>query len=85
MVHVEAVTKGLQDALKKVGARMDRQDSRQTRHEQVTSYRHQTIQVDGAAAIGRDEQLGQGLLDKEAQDQAEIQNNERILNAMMAW
>jgi len=36
MVQVEAATKGLQDALKRVGGRTDGQDSRQTRHEQVT-------------------------------------------------
>jgi len=84
MVQVEAATKGLQDALKRVGGSMDRQDSRQTRHEQVTSHLHQTIQAEVAAAMGRDEQLGQALLDTKAQDQRELQNHERILNAMMA-
>ena len=43
MVQVEAATKGLQDALKRVGGRMDGKDSRQTRHEQVTSHLHQTV------------------------------------------
>jgi len=43
MVEVEAPTKGLQDALKRVGGRMDRLDSPQTRNEQVTSHLHQTI------------------------------------------
>jgi len=42
MVQVEAATKGLQGALQKVGGRMDGQDNRQTRHEQVTSQLHQT-------------------------------------------
>jgi len=54
MVQVEAATKGLQDALKRVGGRMDGQDSHQTRHEQVTSHLYQTIQAEGAVAIGRD-------------------------------
>jgi len=58
MVQVEAATKGLQDRLKRVGGRMDGQDKRQTRHEQVTSQLHQTIEAEGAAAMGRDEQLG---------------------------
>jgi len=84
MVQVEAPTKGLQEALNMVGGRMDGQDSRQTRHEQVTSHPHQTIQAEGAAAKGRDEQLGQELLDTKAQHQRELQNPERILNAMMA-
>jgi len=84
MVQVEAATKGLQDALKRVGGRMDGQDSRQTRHEQVTSHLHQTIQAEGAVAMGRDEQLGQELLDTKAQHQRELQNHEGILNAMMA-
>jgi len=84
MVQVEAATKGLQEALKRVGVRMDGQDSRQTRHEQVTSHLHQTIQAEGAAAIGRDEQLGQEQLDTKAQHQRELQNHERRLNAMMA-
>ena len=84
MVQVEAATKGLQDVLKRVGGRMDGQDSRLTRHEQVTSHLHQTIQAEGAAAMGRDEQSGQELLDTKAQHQVELQNHERILNAMMA-
>jgi len=84
MVQVEAATKGLQEALKRVGGRMDGQDSRQTRHEQVTSHLHQTIQAEGAAAMGRDEQLGQELLDTKAQHQRKLRNHERILNAMMA-
>jgi len=84
MVQVEAATKGLQDALKMVGWRMDGQDSRQTRHEQVTSHLHQTIQAEGAAAMGRDEQLGQELLDTKAQHQRELQNHKRILNSMIA-
>jgi len=84
LVQVEAATKGLQDALKKVSGRMDGQDNRQIQHEQVTSQLHQTIQAEGAAAMGRDEQLGQELLDAKAQHQQELQNNERILNAMMA-
>jgi len=84
MVQVEAATKGLQDAPKRVAGRMDGQDSRQTRHEQVTSGLHQTIQAEGAAAMGKDEQLGQVLLDTKAQHQRELQNYERILNAMMA-
>jgi len=33
MIQVEAATKGLQDALKRVGGRMDGQDNCQTRHE----------------------------------------------------
>jgi len=36
------------------------------------------------AAIGGNEQLGQELLDTKAQHQRELQNHERILNAMMA-
>jgi len=84
MVQVEAATKGLQDALMRVGGRMDGKDSRQTRHEQVTSHLHQTIQAEGAAAMGRDEQLGQELLDTIAQHPRELHNHERILNAMMA-
>jgi len=84
MVQVEAATKGLQDALKRIGGRMDGQDNRQTRHEQVTSHLHQTIQAEGVAAMGRDEQIGQELLDMKAQHQRELQNHERILNAMMA-
>jgi len=34
--------------------------------------------------MGLDEQLGQELLDTKAQHQQELQNHERILNAMMA-
>jgi len=84
MVQVEAATKGLQEALKRLGGRMDGQHNRQTRHEQVTSQLHQTIQAEGAAAMGRDEQLGRELLDMKAQHQRELQNHERILNAMKA-
>jgi len=43
MVHVEGATKGLQDALKRVGGRMDGQHSRQTRYEQVTSHLYHII------------------------------------------
>jgi len=84
MVHVETATKGLQDELKRGWGRMDRQDNRQTRHEQVTTQLHQTIQAEGAAAMGRDEGLGRELLDTKVQHQRELQNHERILNAMMA-
>ena len=84
MVEEEAATKGLQNALKRVGGRMDGQDNCQTRHEQVTSHLHQTIQAEGAAAMGREEQLGQELLDTKSQHQQELQNHQRILNAMMA-
>jgi len=84
MVQVEAATKGLQDALTRVGGRMDGQDSRQTRHEPVPAHLHQTIQAEGAAAMGRDEQLGKELLDTKAQHQRELQNHERILNTLMA-
>jgi len=63
---------------------MDGQDNRQTQHEQVTSYLHQTLQAAGAAAVGRDEQLGQELLDTKVQHQRELQNHQRILNTMMA-
>jgi len=84
MVQVEVATKGLQDALKRVGGRMEGQDCRQTRHEPVTSHLHQTIQGEGAAAMGKDERLGQELLDTKAQHQRELQNHKRILNAMMA-
>ena len=56
MVQVEAATKGLQEALKRVGVRMDGQDSRQTRHEQVTSQRQQSIEAEAVAAVGSDEQ-----------------------------
>jgi len=55
MVQVEAATKGLQDTLKRVGGRMDGQDNRQTRDEQVTFHLHQTIQAAGVAAMARDE------------------------------
>jgi len=72
MVHVEAATKGLQEALKRVGGRMDGQHSRQTRYEQVTSHLHHTRQAEGAAAMGRDEHLGQELLDTKAQHQREL-------------
>jgi len=58
MLQVEAPTNELQDALKKVSGRMDGQDNRQTQHEQVTSHRYQTIPAEGAAAMGRPEQLG---------------------------
>jgi len=34
--------------------------------------------------MGRDEQLGRELLETKAQHQRELQNHERILNAMMA-
>jgi len=84
MVQVEAATKRLQAALKRVSCRMHTQDNRQTQHEQVTSHLHQTIQAPGAAAMGRDEQLGQQLLDTKAQNQCQLQNHERILNGMMA-
>jgi len=84
MVQVQAATKGLQEAPKRVGGRMDGQDNRQTRQAQVISQLQQTIQSEGAAAMGRDEQLGQELLDTKAQHQRELQNHERILNAMMA-
>jgi len=84
MVQVEAATKGLQDSPNRVGGRMDGQDSRQTRHELVTSQLHQTIQAQGVAAMGSDEHLGPELLDTKAQHQRELQNHERILKAMMA-
>jgi len=67
MVQGEGATNGLQEALKTVTGRMDGQDSRQTQPQQVTSHFHQTIQAEGAAARGRDEQLGQELLDTKAQ------------------
>jgi len=54
MLQVEAATKGFQEALKGVSGRMDGQDSRQTQHKQVTSPRHQTIQAEGVAAMGRE-------------------------------
>jgi len=84
MVQVEAGTKGLQDALKRVGGRIDGQDNRQTRHEQVTAHLHQTIQAEGAAAMGRDEQLGRELLDEKGQHQRELQNHERILVTILS-
>jgi len=84
MVQVEPATQGLQEALTRVSGRMDGQDTRQTEHKQVTSRLHQMIQMEGAAAIGRDAQLGQVLLDTKPQHQRELQNHERILNAMMA-
>jgi len=84
MIQVEAATKGLQEALKRVIGRLDGQDNRQTQDEQVTSYLHPTIQAERAAAMGRDEQLGQDQLDTKAQHQRELQNDEMILNAMMA-
>jgi len=84
MVQVEAATQGVQEAFKRVSGRMDGQDTRQTQHEQVTSYLRQTIQTEGAAAMGRDEQLGQEMLDTKAQHVRELQNHERIINAMMA-
>jgi len=84
MVQVETATKRLQDALKRFGGRLDREDNHQTRHEQVTSHLHQTIEAGGAVAMGRDEHLGQELLDTKAQHQQELRNYERILNAMMA-
>jgi len=63
MVQVEAATKGLQEWVKSVSSMMDRQHHRQTQHEQITSDLHQTIQAEGVAAMGRDEQLKQELLD----------------------
>jgi len=84
MVQVEAVTKRVRNALKRVGGMMDGQDGRQTRHKQVSSHLHQTIQVEGAAAMGREEQLGHELLDTKAEHQRELENQERILYAMMA-
>jgi len=84
MVQVEAATEGLQEALKRVSRRMDGQDNRQTQHEQVTSHLNQTIQAEGAVAMGRDEQLGQELLDTKAEHRRDLQHHERILNAMMA-
>jgi len=84
MVQVEVATQGLQQACKRVSGRMDGQDTRQTQHQQVTSHLHQTLRMEGPAAIGKEEQLGQELLDTKALHQREIQNPERILNAMMA-
>jgi len=83
-VQVEAATKVPQEALKRVSGTIDGQDSCQTQQEQVTSHLHQTIQVEGAAALGRDEPWGQELLDTKTQHQRELHNHERILNAMMA-
>jgi len=60
---VEAATKRLQEALKKVSDRMDGQENRQTKHEQVTSHLLQTIEAEGPEAMGIDEQLGKELLD----------------------
>jgi len=84
MVQVGAAKKGLQDARKRVSGRMDGRDNPQALHEQVTSHFHQTIQAEGVAAMGRDEQLGQELLDTKAQHQRQLRNRERILNALMA-
>jgi len=84
LVQAEAATKGLHEALNRVSGRMDGQDSCQTQHQQVTSHLHQTIQAEGAAAMGRDKHLGQELLDPKVQHQCELQNHERILNTMMA-
>jgi len=67
MVQMEAATKGLQEAPRRVSGRMDGQDNRQTQHEQVTSHLHHTIEAEGAVAMGRDERLGQELLDTKAQ------------------
>ena len=83
-VPVEATTKGLHKALRRVSWRMDGQDNRQTQHEQVMSHLHQTREAEAAAAMGRDEHLGQELLDTKAQHQCEPQNQERIVNAGMA-
>ena len=57
IVQLEGATVGPQEGLKKLGGRIDGQDNRQTRHQQVTSQMHQTQQADGAVAMGRDEQL----------------------------
>ena len=84
MVQLEAAIKCLQDALKRVFRRMNGQDRRQTGHKQVTSHLHQTIEAEGAAALGREGELGQELLDTKAQHKRELQNQERILNAMRA-
>jgi len=84
IVEVEAAMQGLQEAFKRVSGRMDGQHTRQTQHEQITSHLHQTIQTEGAVAMGRDEQLGRVLLDTKAKHQRELQNHERILNAIMA-
>jgi len=69
MVQVEVATQGLQEAFKTVSGRMVGQDTRQTQHEQITTHLHQTIQTEGAAAMGRDDQLGRELLDTKAQHQ----------------
>jgi len=69
MVSVEAATQGLQEAFKWVSGIMDGHDTHQTQQEQVTSHLHQTIQTEGAAGRGRDEQLGQELLDRKGQHQ----------------
>jgi len=82
MVLVETATKGLQEALKRVSGRMDGQDNCQTQHEQITSHLHETIEAEGEAVMGRDEQLGQELLDTRAQHQRKLQNHERIHKAM---
>jgi len=84
MVQVETAAKGLQEALQRVSGRMDGQDNCQTQHEQITSHLHETIQAAGGAAIGREEQLGEELLDRKAQHQCKLHYHERILNAMMA-
>jgi len=84
MVQGEAAPIGLQDTLKRLGGSIDGQDNCQTRQEQVTSQLHQTRQAEGAAAMGRDERLGQNILDTKAQHQRELQNHEGILNTMMA-
>jgi len=84
MVQVQVATKGLQEGLKKVSGRMDGQDNLQTQHEPVTLHLHQTIQGEGGAAMGRNEQLAQELLDTKAQHQRELQNQEKIRNAIMA-
>ena len=74
MVQVEAATKGLQEALKWVSGRIDRQESLQTQYQQVRSHLHMTIQAEGAAAMGQDEQWGQELLDTIAQHHHELHN-----------
>jgi len=84
MVQVEAAIQGLQEALKRVSGRLDIEFNRQTQQGQVSSDHHQIIQAEGVAEMGRDEQLRQVLLDIKAQNQHELQNHERILNAMMA-
>jgi len=84
MVHVEAGTKWLQEALRRVSGRMDGQDTCQMQHEQVTSHLHQTIQAEGAVAMARHKQLEQELLNIKSQHQGKLQNYQRILYAMMA-